>query len=78
MAAENNGVHTPTHHPFSVLISSDVELKEVPTTGEEYLLKVITERRNTPHVFCNIERPRPTWNTPIVLERVSIKINYNV
>ncbi|XP_063545893.1 gem-associated protein 2 isoform X2 [Cydia strobilella] len=27
-------------------ISSDVEMKEIPLTGEEYLLKVITERAN--------------------------------
>ncbi|XP_041975484.1 gem-associated protein 2-like [Aricia agestis] len=35
-------------------INSDVELKETPTTGEEYLLKVINERRQYSFVTrCN-------------------------
>ncbi|XP_038208045.1 gem-associated protein 2-like [Zerene cesonia] len=37
-------------------ISKNVELKEIPTTGEEYLLKVMNERRNHATITrCNVD-----------------------
>ncbi|CAG4954539.1 unnamed protein product [Colias eurytheme] len=52
-------------------ISKNVELKEIPTTGEEYLLKVMNERRNHATVTrCNIDCSKFSRNQSCFVEQV--------
>lgn len=46
-------------------VGPDVELKENPTTGEEYLLKAIEESKNTPNSLYKEHKPEEGPTIPI-------------
>lgn len=56
-------------------ISRDVELKDVPTTGEEFLLKVMKERENYAIVTkCNKDFSKFARNQSCFINEVNIAI----
>lgn len=58
-------------------ISNDVELKDVPTTGEEYLLKVMNERKNYATVTrCDVDCSKFSRNQSRFVVEVMLNTNF--